>query len=95
MSTNCVSCGFGERMCGSLKCEKCAALSRTSSTFGSVSPCDLGDGEWDHDWEEKYDDVGECDGHPGQEWRWRECRACGITKDEFKKQNIEVSRHGK
>jgi len=27
MSTNCISCGFGERMIGKLECEKCAALS--------------------------------------------------------------------
>lgn len=36
MSTNCISCGFGERMIGRLECEKCAAISCTTPTAGSA-----------------------------------------------------------
>ena len=39
--------------------------------------CDLGNGQWDHDWQEKHDSSGEVDGGPGDHWTWRECRACG------------------
>jgi hypothetical protein len=39
--------------------------------------CDLGNGELDHDWQEKHDSSGELDGGPGDHWSWRECRVCG------------------
>lgn len=39
--------------------------------------CDLGNGEWDHDWEEKHESSGEVDGGPGDHWTWRECKVCG------------------
>lgn len=39
--------------------------------------CNLGNGQWDHDWQEKHDDAGEVDGIPGDHWSWRECRVCG------------------
>jgi hypothetical protein len=42
--------------------------------------CDLGNGEWDHDWQEKHDSSGELDGGPGDHWSWRECRVCGETE---------------
>lgn len=44
--------------------------------------CDLGNGEWDHHWEEHHDSSGELDGHPGQHWSWRECKECGVRDDE-------------
>ena len=52
-----------------------------------IKPCDLGGGEWDHRWKEHSDSSGECDGHRGDVWTWEECDECGITKDEFEKQN--------
>lgn len=42
--------------------------------------CDQGDGTFDHDWEEKSDSSGEIDGGSGDDWKWSECRACGITE---------------
>lgn len=39
--------------------------------------CDLGNGEFDHDWVEKHDSAGEVDGGPGNHWSWFECRVCG------------------
>ena len=44
--------------------------------------CNLGNGEWDHDWQEKHDDAGEVDGIPGDHWSWRECRVCGAIEGE-------------
>ena len=42
--------------------------------------CDLGNGQWDHDWQEKHDSSGEVDGGPGDHWTWRECRVCGAIE---------------
>jgi hypothetical protein len=42
--------------------------------------CDLGNGQWDHDWQEKHDSSGEVDGGPGDRWTWRECRVCGAIE---------------
>lgn len=42
--------------------------------------CDLGNGDWDHDWQEKHDSAGEVDGGPGDHWTWRECRVCGAIE---------------
>ena len=39
--------------------------------------CNLGNGQWDHDWQEKHDDSGGVDGGPSDQWSWRECRVCG------------------
>ena len=36
MSTNCISCGFGEREPGSLKCHECIGVSRTPDSAGSA-----------------------------------------------------------
>ena len=59
----------------------------TEQISGAASPaphgsarawqCNLGNGQWDHDWQEKHDDAGDVDGIPGDRWSWRECRACG------------------
>jgi hypothetical protein len=46
--------------------------------------CDLGNGEWDHDWIERHDSSGEVDGGPGEHWSWRECRVCGAREDGVK-----------
>jgi hypothetical protein len=43
----------------------------------STWKCDLGNGEWDHDWQEKHDSSGEVDGGSGDHWSWRECQVCG------------------
>lgn len=43
--------------------------------------CDLGNGQWDHDWKEKHDDAGQVDGGPGDYWSWRECRVCGAIEE--------------
>lgn len=42
--------------------------------------CDLGNGQWDHDWQEMHDSAGEVDGGPGDHWAWRECRECGAIE---------------
>ncbi len=42
--------------------------------------CDLGNGEWDHDWKEIHDSSGEVDGWPGDHWTQRECRVCGLIE---------------
>lgn len=39
--------------------------------------CDLGNGEFDHDWQESHETSGEVDGGRGDEWTTRTCRACG------------------
>lgn len=44
--------------------------------------CNLGNGQWDHDWQEKHDDAGQVDGGPGDHWSWRECRVCGAIEGE-------------
>ena len=49
--------------------------------------CDLGNGEFDHDWEECSDSAGECDGGPGDYWEWRQCRVCGIIEEDFLSQS--------
>ena len=51
-----------------------------AATAGSAWNCDLGNGEWDHDWAERHDDAGEVDGIPGDQWSWRECGVCGAVE---------------
>lgn len=47
----------------------------------SAWQCDLGNGEWDHDWQEKHDSAGGEGGGPIIEWSWRECRVCGEIEE--------------
>lgn len=45
--------------------------------------CDLGNGEWDHDWRIERETSGECDGGRGDEWTSRVCKVCGINESDF------------
>ena len=54
-----------------------------------VWQCNLGNGQWDHDWQEKHDDSGQVDGGPGDHWSWRECRVCGAIEGEAP--NVKLS----
>ena len=38
--------------------------------------------EGNHIYEEKTDFDEGCDGRPGQQWSWEECRDCGHIKEE-------------
>lgn len=48
--------------------------------YAAAWQCDLGDGEWDHDWKETHESSGELDGAPGEQWSTTECRVCGAVK---------------
>ena len=54
----------------------------------SAWQCDLGNGEWDHDWQEKTESFGELDGGPGDHWTWHECRVCGKVFDARRKKPL-------
>ncbi len=44
--------------------------------------CDLGNGEFDHDWEYKQDTIGDYGVIGGTYTEcWMECRVCGATKE--------------
>ena len=64
-----------------------------AESAGSAQPwqCDLGDGEWDHDWKEKHDDAGEVDGIPGNHWSWRECRVCGAIEGDLSNRELSAA----
>jgi len=57
--------------------------------------CDLGNGEWDHDWVEKHDDAGEVDGFQGNHWSWLECRVCGAINGEVDLASLSCAHCGK
>lgn len=64
---------------------------RRSGAAGSSArswKCDMGNGEWDHDWQERHDDAGEVDGIPGDHWSWRECRVCGAIEGEAPNEKV-------
>jgi hypothetical protein len=61
---------FAEHLCLQILTANCNSKAR-------VWKCDLGNGEWDHDWKETNDDAGQVDGGPGFHWTQRECRVCG------------------
>lgn len=81
---NCDECG--ENVPDNLRlCPDCA-IPKHSKASSSLAPargsarawqCNLGNGQWDHDWQEKHDDSGGVDGGPSDQWSWRECRVCG------------------
>lgn len=48
--------------------------------YAAAWQCDLGNGEWDHDWKEAHESSGELDGGPGDHWTTTECRVCGAVK---------------
>lgn len=67
-----------------------AAREDQSSSQPAKWQCDLGNGEWDHDWKEIHDSSGELGGGPGQQWTYRECRVCGaIDSQETKPAEIQ------